>query len=423
MLFSIYRTLTSLSAPVLNRVLHQRRARDKEDRARMQERRGHATLARPAGKVMWIHGASVGESLSVLPLLNTLMARLPDWHFLMTTGTVTSAQLMATRLPENVMHQFIPLDHPKWVRRFMDHWRPDAAIWLESELWPNLLHEIEKRGVPAALVNARMRPDTFAKWQHAKGLAAKMLGAFTLTLVGARDYLVYFKTLGAKNVHYLGSLKLGAKALPVDPDKLYQLKTMIEMRPCIGFLQTHPTEEDLAAEVFHELKKSQPGLLAVVAPRKHTRGQEIKDDLQEKGLNVALRTLGEEITPQTDVYVADTIGEMGLWYTLCPVTVIGGSFVNFGGQNPIEGMHFGAAVLYGPFMFNFPELCAVLEEAGAAIPVASREALLPALQDLYRHPDKLATIKTAAMALAGQNHSVIDAIADEIIIQLVQGQS
>jgi len=420
MLFSFYRGMTSLSAPVLNRILSNRRSHAKEMPERMQERRGHATVTRPEGKVMWIHGASVGEALSVLPLLNTLKARLPAWHFLVTTGTVTSAELMAKRLPEDVIHQFIPLDHPKWVRRFMDHWRPDAVIWLESELWPNLLHEIEMRKIPTALINARMRPKTFAKWQKARSLMTKMLGAFTFILVGARDYMRYFKEFGAKNVYYVGSLKLGAKALPVDETKLAELRNQIGSRPCTAFLQTHATEETLAAETFRELRKEQSDLLLIIAPRKHTRGEEIKTELQQLGFNVALRTAGDAITAQTDIYVADTIGEMGLWYTLCPVAVIGGSFIHFGGQNPIEGTHFGTAVLYGPHMYNFPELCAVLEEAGAAKPVADREHLLPALKAIYGNPEKLAGMRAASLALAEQNHSVIDAFADEVIIQLVE---
>lgn len=420
MLYSIYRTLTACSSPVLDRLLAKREARGKEDPARVQERRGHATVARPTGKLMWFHGASVGESLSILPLLNTLKARLPDWHFLVTTGTVSSAELMANRLPEGVMHQYIPLDHPKWAQRFVAHWQPDAVVWLESELWPNMLHEIAARQIPSALINARMRPKSFSKWKRASSLVGKMLGTFTFTLVGARDYLPYFKELGAKNVHYIGSLKFGAKALPVDEAKLDLLKTMIGARPCIGFLQTHPSEELFAAETYAALKKEQPDLLAIIAPRKYTRGAEIKTELTEAGYHVALRTANDVITPHTDIYIADTIGEMGLWYSLCPIAVIGGSFIYFGGQNPIEGMHFGTAVLYGPSMFNFPELCATLEEAGAAKAVDSREALLPALQDLYHHSAKRDGMKNAALALAEQNHSVIDAFADEIVIQLVE---
>lgn len=418
MLYSLYRCVTSASAPLLEQILKKRIENNKEDPARLSERRGQTHMPRPDGKLMWFHGASVGESLSILPLLNTLKARLPEWNFLVTTGTVTSADLMAQRLPDWAIHQFVPWDHPQWVRNFMDHWHPDAVVWLESELWPNIMHELRTRKIPSALINARMRPKSFSKWQYAKGLAEKMLGTFTFTLVGARDYLKYFKALGAKNVSYIGSLKLGARPLPVDETKLAALRAMIGNRPCIGFLQSHPTEEAFFADVFKKLKKDQPDLLAFVVPRKYTRGQEIKTELQEKGLNVAVRTMNDTITPQTDIYIGDTIGEMGLWYTLCPVAIVGGSFIYYGGQNPIEGVHFGTAVLYGPSMFNFPELCIVLEEAGAAKMVPSQEALLPALRDLYAHPEKREAMKQAALNLAEQNYAVIDSFADEIAIQL-----
>lgn len=420
MLYPVYRTLTSFSAPVLKNLVQKRLAKGKEKADRYTERFGIASQPRPEGKLLWLHGASVGESLSALPLLNTLKTRLPDWNFLVTTGTVTSADVLAQRLPSWAIHQFVPLDHPAWVKAFMDHWRPNAVVWLESELWPNILNEFTERKIPAGLINARMRPKTFAKWQYARSLANKMLGAFTFILVGARDYIDYFKSLGGKNVSYVGSLKFGAKALPVDRAQLAELKMQIGTRPCLGFLQSHPTEEMLAAQTYKELKKTLPDLLLIVVPRKNTRGAEIKNELEVAGFKTALRTADEKITDVTEIYIADTIGEMGLWYTLCSIAVIGGSFIPFGGQNPLEGTHFGTAILYGPSMFNFPEICTVLESGGAAQTVPTREALLPMIAELYRHPQRLQDMRAASQTLAEQNHAVIDAFADEIIFQLVQ---
>lgn len=418
MLYSIYRGATGLSGPFLKSLLHKRLDKGKEDAARYTERYAQTSINRPNGKVMWLHGASVGEALSILPLLNTLQSRLPDWHFLLTTGTVTSAELMAKRLPDNVVHQFVPWDHPVWVKRFFDHWQPDAVIWLESELWPNILHEITTRQIPAGLINARMRPSSQKKWRYAPGLGRKMLSAFTFTLTGAREYLPVFKAMGAKNVSYIGSLKFGARPLPVDIKKLDAMKTMIGDRPCIGFLQTHPSEEIMAAEILQSLRQIKPDLLGIIVPRNNTRGRAIQDEIK----NTALRTANEIITPQTQIYIADTIGEMGLWYSLCPTAVIGGSFIPFGGQNPIEGTHFSTAILYGPGMFNFPELCLALEEAKAAKRVCGKDELLATLQQLLQQPETLQAMRHASHLLANQNVSVIDAFADEIMIQLV-GQS
>lgn len=420
MLYTLYRNLTACSAPVLDAMLKKRVARGKEDPARVQERRGQATKPRLQGKLMWFHGASVGESLSILPLLNTLKARLPDWHFLVTTGTVNSAGVMEKRLPPDVIHQYIPLDHPQWVERFFDHWQPDAVIWLESELWPNCLQTMRQREVPAALINARMRPKSQKKWRYARKMIAEMLSGFTFTLVGARNDISVFRDLGARNVHYVGSLKFGASPLPVPEQAYAEFARMTEGRRRIGFMSTHPSEETLAMAVHTALQQEFPDLLTVIAPRKITRGAEIADEARAKGLTVALRSAGEAITPETAIYVADTIGEMGIWYKTCPLAIIGGSFIPFGGQNPLEATHFGSAVLYGPAMFNFVELCAAMEQAGAAEVLPNREALLPRIRALLDNPEELARIQEASLQLAKQNMGVIDAFADEIVIQLVE---
>jgi 3-deoxy-D-manno-octulosonic-acid transferase len=420
MLYKIYRTLTSFSAPVLNGMLEKRLANGKEDPVRINERRGEAGLPRPEGKVMWVHAASIGESISVLPLLDELQARLPEWKFMITTGTVTSANIMAQRLPKQVIHQFVPVDHPSWVKRFMDHWAPDAVLWMESDLWPNILHEISKRNIPTALLNARMSPASQKKWRHARGLSKKLMGTFNIILAGAREYVTVFQHLGGMNVRYVGNLKFGAAPLPVDPEKLATLKEMIGQRRLLSFLQTHPGDEKIAIDIFSELKKEFPDLLLLIAPRKNTRGAEIKVLATAFGMDTALRTRHEPITMQTDVYVADTIGEMGLWYTLSPMAVIGGSFVPHGGQNPLEGLHFNTAVFYGPHMFNFPEICAILEEAQAVERVETPEKLLNTLRNVLRYPSILSVKQDAAKEMMKKMTMIIPAYTDEIVDHLVR---
>jgi 3-deoxy-D-manno-octulosonic-acid transferase len=392
----------------------------KEDPLRFTERFAETKISRPDGKLMWLHGASVGEALSILPLLNTLKSRLPDWNFLLTTGTTNSATVLETRLPNFAVHQYIPWDNPYWVKKFFDHWQPDAVVWLESELWPNHLNEIEKRQIPACLINARMRPRSYGRWKRMRSLVRKMLRAFTFILTGAREYMPIFKELGGRHVHYIGSLKFGAQPLPVNGIKAEEIKRQVGNRFPVVFVSTHPNEEELAARVHQQLKLVKPDLLTIIVPRKVGRGQEIFDTLKNKNVSVSLRSKNEALTPQTDIYIADTIGETGLWYSLCPVAVIGGSFINFGGQNPLEGIHFGCAVLYGPSMYNFIDLCAAMQEAKAAQPVAGEEELISALKVLLTSPEKLEDARTASRLLANQNLSVIDSYADEIIIQLVQ---
>jgi 3-deoxy-D-manno-octulosonic-acid transferase len=419
MLYLIYQFLTGFSAPVLDALLQRRLKQGKEDPARLNERKGESAIKRPSGKLIWVHAASIGEAMSALPLLDELKERLPEWNFLMTTGTVTSAQLMAQRLPPGIVHQYIPMDHPAWVKKFFDHWQPNAVLWMESELWPNILHEIAVRKIPAALLNARMSPDSQKKWKYAQSLTRKMLATFNFILAGAQDYVDAYKRLGAKKVYYIGNLKFGARQLPVDLDRFSELKDMIGARRCIGFLQTQPGEDKMAAEIFIELKKTMPDLLMILVPRKNTRGSEIKSQMKMIGLVPAVRTLREPITSETDVYIADTIGEMGIWYSLCPVAVIGGSFVPHGGQNPIEGTHFGAAVFYGPHMFNFPEITAVMEVAEAAERVETPNDLLTVIQKTFRYPAVMDVKQEKARNLARQNKHIIQAYADEIIERLV----
>ncbi len=397
----------------------RRLQRGKEDAKRFHERFGEGSVPRPAGRILWCHGASIGESLSVLPLLTTLHTRLPDWHFVLTTNTLTSAKILSQRLPPFITHQFIPWDHPVWVQKFLEHWRPDAVLWLESELWPNFLAQIKQRRLPAALLNARMRPKTAKRWQLAKSLARDMLSSFRFILVGARDYRPIFESLGGQQVRYIGSLKFGAKPLPVEPAALDSLRQAIGTRACIGLISTHEDEEALFLDTVQQLRQRLPGTLIYWVPRQPQRGPFIREALHARHCSVASRSLQEIPGAATDVYLADTVGEMGLCYALAPLAVIGGSFVPHGGQNPIEGVHFGTAVVYGPHMFNFPELCKALEDAQAAQRVTNTEQLIETLVYLRTHAEALAAMQAAARDLATQNVAVIDAFADEIIAQLV----
>jgi 3-deoxy-D-manno-octulosonic-acid transferase len=416
MLYPIYRALTRAGRPFLERMTFTRLKKGKEKPDRFRERFGVASLARPKGQVLWIHGASVGESFSALPLVAELQKRLGDgWMVLMTTGTVSSADIMARRLPPGALHQFIPWDHPDWVDRFLDYWAPARVLWLESELWPNMLDSIQRRGIPAFLVNARMRPKTFARWRYGGSLARRMLGVFRLVLAGARSYVPYFMALGARDVRYIGNLKCAGDPLPVDAARLDTLRAQIGNRLCVGFLQAHPTEEVWAARLWAGLVEKHPDALVILVPRHPARAADMAARLGTVGRACALRSRGDAITPDTHIYIADTIGEMALWYSLCGLAVIGGSFITHGGQNPIEGTAFGTAVIYGPHMFNFPELCSMMEEAGAAIPVEDGTAMVRAAVRLINTPDVLNSMRDAARTMASANKNVIQSFADVVL--------
>jgi 3-deoxy-D-manno-octulosonic-acid transferase len=415
MLYPLYHSLTSLSAPFLRALIARRLAKGKEITGRTTERFGIASRPRPDNKLIWCHAASVGESLSILPLLDELQTRLPDWRFLITTNTVTSAELMAQRLPTTMIHQFIPFDHPVWVNNFVTHWKPDAAVWMESELWPNLLAAIRKRNVPCALLNARLRPKSYKRWRLIKPLAAQMLGTFNMILCGARSYIPLFQELGGTNVRYVGSLKFGSKPLPVEQAEYITLRDKINNRPCIGFFSTHSDEEQLFLRTTQKLLVDHPDHLILWIPRQPKRGTAISELAKKENIACALRSNHEPITAHTQLYIADTIGEMGLWYKLCKLVVIGGSFIPHGGQNPIEGIHFGCGIVYGPHMFNFPELCGALEEAKAARRLTSADELAPTLHSLLSQTHELAQLQTAARDLAAHHNDVIGTCATELI--------
>ncbi|TAN63555.1 MAG: 3-deoxy-D-manno-octulosonic acid transferase, partial [Magnetospirillum sp.] len=345
MMLHLYRGLTSTIGPVLPAYLAGRQRRGKEDPTRMPERMGRSSHPRPLGKVIWIHGASVGEALSALPLVEKLSAR---HTVLLTTGTVTSARMMAGRLPANAIHQFVPVDRAPWVRRFLDHWKPDLALWLESELWPNLIAETADRDIPMALINGRVSDKSFANWRRFSGLARRLLGVFDLCLGQTEEDSRRLHVLGAKRVATPGNLKFATPQLPVEPEELRRLERTHLSRPSWIAASTHAGEEMMAGRIHLALKPRHQDLLTLIAPRHTERGDDIAFELREMGLTVAQRSKQEEVTPETDIHLADTMGEMGLFYRLTSIAFMGKSILSAGGQNPIEPAKLGLAVLMGP---------------------------------------------------------------------------
>lgn len=408
MLWALYRVATSLAGPVIVAYLGKRERRGREDPLRRGERRGESILARPPGRLVWIHAASVGESLSVLPLVDRLLARDREGRILVTTGTVTSARLMAERLPERALHQYAPVDRIAWVRRFLDHWRPDAAIWVESEFWPNLVLETHGRGVPMALVNARMSQTSAQNWRRVRGAFGRLLGSFSLCLAQSEEVAAVLRELGAGRVMVAGNLKLAAPPLPADPQRLASLSAAFAGRPVWLAASTHPGEERLVAEVDHALRRARPDLLTVIAPRHPSRGPEVAAVLRGFGLRLARRGAGEPIAADTQVYLADTIGEMGLLYRLARVAFVGGSWVARGGQNPYEPAQLGCPVLFGPDMSNFAEISGLLVGAGAALTVVGTAEAAVQVARLLDDPAAREAMANAGRRVAAEQQGVLD---------------
>ena len=405
---NLYRSITTTGLPLVELLLHQRILRGKEEPNRVDERRGLPSIERPKGPLVWIHAASIGEAQSVLVLIDRILRTSPDLNVLMTTGTVTSARMMADRLPRRAIHQYVPVDRIGWVRRFLDYWKPGAGLWVESELWPNLLLESRRRQIPLALVNARMSARSHRSWRRAPKLAARMLSAFDTILAQDEDVATRLRDLGAPHVSVTGNLKLAAAPLPATAGELLSLQDAIGDRPVWLAASTHRTEEDAVGEVHLALRNQLPGLLTLLAPRHPQRGDDIEQDLKRMGLAVARWSLEDAITPETDIYLVDATGHLGPLYRVSPLAFVGGSLIPHGGQNMLEAAQLGCAVLHGPHVDNFRSITADLAAAGASREVSDREDLTRAVSELLGNAAKLDAMTAAAESAASRNQAVLD---------------
>lgn len=403
---AIYRSLTYLAAPLLRLVLKRRLAAGKEDPDRIGERIGRIVQPRPDGSLLWIHGASVGELTAVLPLIELLTTQRLAGTVLVTSGTVTSARLAAERLPPGAIHQFIPLDHPGWVSRFYDHWRPDVALWLESEFWPNLLAEARRRQVKMMLLNARVTEKSLGRWRLLPGLSRSMMDAFDHCLAPDDDQARRLRMLGAQSVQVVSNLKDLSPPLPFDMQDYETLRDDLSGRVVWLAASTHPGEEDAVAHVHDRLRGDLPTLLTIIVPRHSERGDQIGRDLTARGLTCARRSSGDMILKDTDIYIADTLGELGLFYRTTNVAFVGGSLVPHGGQNLAEAARLDCAIVCGPHLHNFTGLSQRLIAGDALTIVHDRESLATEVRTLLQD-DKL--IKTRASAAKGVTTEDADA--------------
>lgn len=398
---ALYAAATGLAEPLAPGLLRRRAARGKEDPARVGERLGRATIARPPGPLVWLHGVSVGESLSLLPLAQSL-AR-PGLTLLVTSGTRTSAELLAKRLPSGALHQYAPVDTPGAVRRFLDHWRPDAAIQVESELWPNLILGTKARGAKLALISARMTQASADGWARAPAAARTVLGAFDLVLPQDTETGARLRALGAAAGPLLNLKNVGAP-LPADPDELTRLRAAIGQRKVILAASTHPGEDEIIARAA-----AGTGALLIVAPRHPDRGADIAALLARQGYATARRAAGEPLSDATTAYVADTLGEMGLLFRACDVAVMGGSFVpDVGGHNPLEPARLGVPILTGPDVFNAATTYEEMFDRVAAIRCADEADLTRNLHGLLNEPLIAPRVGRAALAYAERQGAALD---------------
>jgi 3-deoxy-D-manno-octulosonic-acid transferase len=412
-MLNFYKLLTRLAEPVFLALLRKRAESGKENTQRLAERRGESDRKRPPGPMLWLHAASVGEAQSALLLIEDLLRHHEKLHLLLTTGTVTSASLMEKKLPERAFHQFYPLDHPDWVEKFLNHWHPDFVLWLESEIWPNMLLGIRDRNLPAVLVNARLSDKSFKRWRLAGGTAKSLLNAFSLILTQTDKDAHNFRALGATNVSITGNMKFSARPLPADEKDLKTLSAHIRSRPTWLYASSHKGEEEMACRVHQILKTAIPEILTVIVPRHIGRREDIQAVCKQYGLASVLR--GADKTPPgegTDIYIADTMGELGLFYRVAPVACIGRSFSadGGGGHNPIEAAQLNCAVLHGPHVRHQQQIYDDMDDAGAALLMKNEQDLTEAVRLFLTNEDRLRQQQAVALRYVQGKSKIIDKV-------------
>ena len=409
MLF-FYRIFSWLATLVVPGFLLLRAHRGKEVKARLGERFGRSDRTRPVGTLVWFHAASMGESISVLPLIERLVAAHPELHVLLTTVTVTSAATVAPRLPERAFHQFVPVDLPWVTARFIRHWQPDLAVWVESEFWPNQMLAMHRTGKKMLLLNARISERSERRWQKAPRAIKTLLSFFDAILAKSEEDADRLKALGAQRVECLGNLKFSSPALGADEGKVIELRQSIGRRPFWLAASTHPGEEEMIANIHQHLRRYMPALLTIIVPRHSARGGEIAAMLRAQKMQGAQRSKHERIDPQTEIYLGDTMGELGVFYRAAGIVFIGGSLVPHGGQNPFEPARLHCAILYGPYMHNFKEFCVELEKMGGALRARNAEDLGDQVEMLFRNIDKPRALAEQAFSAVNAKQGIVEKV-------------
>lgn len=408
-MYGLYRLATKLGAPFIRSKLQARAGHGKEDPARLDERLGQAASPRPEGRLIWIHAASVGETVSVLPLISKLIED-PALTILVTSGTVTSATMIEPHLSERVIHHYVPIDLVECVQRFLDHWKPDLAIFVESELWPNLVFETLERDVPMVMVQGRLSDKSWRRWRRWRGTISSLLSRFRIVIAQTAADADRFRSLGAQAVTVSGTLKYVAEPLTADIQELKAFQRMVGARPIWLAASTHAGEEESVMTAHIESRARIPDLLTVVVPRHPDRGPKVVALAQDRGLEISQRTAAEPIKSTTAIYLADTLGELGLFYRMAPVAFVGGSLVEVGGHNLIEPIQLGCAMACGPHLDNMAEVAADLGAVDALHTVTDGHTLSEEISHLLEDTDARLKLVTAQKGVLDEKAEILDVV-------------
>lgn len=402
-----YQISSILLSPFIDLYLFYRKLQKKEDLSRFNERLGYSTIKRPLGKLIWVHTASVGEANSVITLITSILDQYPEIHILITSGTVTSAREIAKKLPPRAIHQYIPVDKFFAIKRFIKHWQPNLAIFVESELWPNLIIQTKKSGCVVALANGRISDHSFRNWKILHKLGFNILRNFSICFAQSKIDQQKFIDLGVKNVQFIGNLKDAASPLAIDQNQLTGLRKAIGSRKLWLAASTHQGEEEIIINTHQQLTKHFPDLLTIIAPRHPKRCPEILELIPEE-IKVAIRSQNQAIR-NCEIYLADTMGELGTFYSLSPISLICGSLIaDIGGHNPIEAIQMGSVILSGTFVENNQAIFDDLVKTGVCLMVKDQQELLAALLKLMTDQKYYQTLKNNISQTEHHDHNIIN---------------
>ncbi|MGH1447154.1 MAG: 3-deoxy-D-manno-octulosonic acid transferase [Cognatishimia sp.] len=410
---SSYLGLSWVLGPVYRFAIRRRLAAGKEDKARVAERFGGTTLARPDGPLIWMHAASIGETQSLMGLIPALLAAQPELSILVTSTTVTSARLLERDLPERAFHQFSPIDTPQVIRQFLDHWQPDVAVWVESEIWPRMLADTKARGIPMMLINARISAKTIERWSWVSKTARLLFSKFDTILAQDQSTLTLLEKLELNDValRMTGSLKQELAPPLQDVDEIDALEQTLRRRSVWVAASTHPGEEDALLEAHKHLATD---AVMILVPRHPERGDALAAQARAAGWVLAQRSKGEPLTADTQVYLADTIGEMGLWYRLSKVSFIAGSLEPIGGHNPFEPILLESAVISGSQVGNFADVYARLKNTEGAVFADTSTAIAEAVIVLFDE-DRRAQQAARALDCLASDASITAQVRDHVL--------
>ncbi len=401
---------------MLNLILKQRLRNGKEDPQRWPERKGFYTLPRPQGQLIWFHAASVGESLCILPFVKLLQQEHPEYHIMVTTGTITSATLMERHLSGTAFHQFSPMDNPRWVKRFLKHWQPNIAIWVESELWPNLVRQTGRANIPMFLINARMSPKSYSKWKKAGFIAKRILSKFDIIMAQSDQDAQHYTSLLCdpnKKIMVTGNLKWDAEVVAYDEDALHKLQKAIGDRPYWLASSTHPPEDDYIVQTHKAIQQQYDDILTIILPRHPQRGSALVESV--KPYSACQRSEQQLPDAQTAFYIADTIGETSLFYALSPIVFMGGSLFPHGGQNMLEPAKQNSALITGPYTHNFILIMETLQNSNAITIVKDAEALADTVCRYLNNNLQRKAAQAAAMNAAARLGGAVEKTYNHIL--------